>query len=55
MKTLEFKFDIDQKVKTPFGDEGLVTMLGHDDGGNCYHVKTAKDGQWYKEKQLIAG
>lgn len=34
MKKLEFKFDIDQEVKTPFGDDGIVTMLGYDDGGN---------------------
>lgn len=52
MKTVEYVYKIDQKVKTPFGDVGIVSMLGFDDGGNQYFVKTATDGQWYKEKQL---
>lgn len=54
MKTVKYAFDIDQEVKTPFGDTGIITMLGHDDGGNKYAVKTATDTQWYKEKQLVA-
>lgn len=53
MKTVIFLFDIDQKVKTPFGDDGIVSMLGIEDGGNIYYVKTAKYAQWYKEKQLV--
>lgn len=51
---VEYAFGIDQEVKTPFGDDGIVVMLGYDDGGKCYHVKTSKDGQWYKEKELTA-
>lgn len=54
MERVTFKFDLDQAVKTPFGDDGIVTMLGRDDGGNCYYVKTAKFSQWYKEKELTA-
>jgi hypothetical protein len=52
MKRVEYKYDIDQKVKTPFGEEGIVSMLGFDEAGNQYHVKTANDSQWFKEKQL---
>ena len=52
MKTVEYQYDMDQKVKTPFGEEGLVSMLAFDDGGNCYFVKTAKDSNWFKEAQL---
>lgn len=52
MKTVEYKYDIDQKVTTPFGEDGIVSMLGFDEAGNQYHVKTANDSQWFKEKQL---
>ncbi len=52
MQQIDFKFDIDQKVKTPFGDEGIITMLGYDDGGKQYYVKTAQNDQWFKENQL---
>lgn len=34
-------------------DQGLISMLAFDDGGNCYFVKTAKDSNWFKEAQLI--
>ena len=52
MKTVQYEYDLDQKVKTPFGEEGLISMLAFDDGGNCYYVKTAKDSNWFKEGQL---
>ena len=52
MRKLEFKFDIDQEVVTPFGDKGLITMLGFDEGGNKVFVQTATDGAWFKEKQI---
>lgn len=54
MKTVEYKFDLDQKVKTPFGDEGIVSMIGFDEGGKQYFVKTSNNGQWFKEDQLSA-
>lgn len=55
MKEVKFEYEIDQEVKTPFGDSGIITMLGYDDGEKCYYVRTSKDSQWYKEKQLTAG
>lgn len=45
-------FELDERVKTPFGDEGLVSMLGVDDGGNIYYVKTKDSSNWFKEGQL---
>lgn len=53
MKTVEFKFDLDQKVNTEFG-EGRVTMLGVDDNGVVYFVQRAAGGSWVKEKFLSA-
>lgn len=52
MKTVEYKFDMDQKVRTPFGDEGIITMLAYDEGGNKYYVQTASTSGWFKEGQL---
>jgi len=51
-RTVSFEFDIDEQVKTPFGDLGIVSMLGYDDGGPQYFVKTKEGGNWYKESQL---
>jgi len=52
MQEVSYKFSIDDRVKTPFGNPGIVTMLGLDDGGNKYYVKTELDSQWYKERDL---
>lgn len=52
MRTVKYKFDIDQKVETTFGDTGVVSMLGCDDGGPCYYVKTPQNSDWFKESQL---
>ena len=54
MVKVEFSFNLDQRVKTPFEDEGIVTMLAFDDRGKAYYVKTSKTGNWYKEKELSA-
>ena len=54
MEKVEFKFTIDQRVTTPFDDEGIIVMLGFDDGGKCYFVKSAKDSKWFKEKELTS-
>lgn len=51
---VEFSFILDQKVKTPFDEIGIVSMLGVDDGGKTYFVKTAATGAWFKESQLTA-
>ena len=55
MKTVEFKFDLYDKVKTPLVDYGIVTMLGVDDGGNCYYISNSTQGvaeKWWTEAQL---
>lgn len=52
MKTVEYKFDMDDAVSTPFGEAGIVTMLGYDEGGNKYYVQTANSAGWFKEGQL---
>ncbi len=49
---IEFKFEIDEKVFTGFGEIGVVKMLGYDDGGACYFVETKAHGCWHKEKTL---
>ena len=53
-KTVEFGFDIDDEVVTKFGDPRVVVMLGYDDGGVQYCVKTDKGSEWYKEKLVKA-
>lgn len=52
MTKVEFKFDVDQEVVTAFESKGIVSLLGYDDGGNQYYVKTQKGSTWFKEKQL---
>jgi len=50
---VDFRFDLDDRVVTAFGDEGIVVMLGFDAGGPTYFVKTRTDSTWYKEKELF--
>lgn len=47
-----FKFTIDQKVTTPFGEPGIISVLGVDECGITYFVKTSAGGNWFKESQL---
>lgn len=51
-RTVVFKFDLDERVATPFGGKGIISMLAVDDGGNIYYVKTDKNSDWFKESQL---
>lgn len=37
---VEFKYELEQRITTPFGKDGIITMLGFDDGGIQYFVKT---------------
>jgi len=53
-RNVEYKFDLDQPVVTPFGDDGMITMLGFDDGGPTYFVRTKENPGWFKEKHLVA-
>lgn len=52
MRTVTYRFDIDEMVKTPFMDEGIVIMLAFDDGEQKYYVQTKRNSGWFKEKQL---
>ncbi|MFA6100445.1 MAG: hypothetical protein WC750_06290 [Patescibacteria group bacterium] len=54
MKELNFLYEIDQRVITPFGEDGIVSMLAYDDGGKQYYVKTKDASNWFKEGQLQA-
>ena len=47
-----YKFTLDQKVVTQLGDEGIITMLGFDEGGQRYYVETRNNSSWLKEAHL---
>jgi hypothetical protein len=50
---VEFKFEIDQKVKTMFGDIGVIKSLMVDDT-LCLKVwvQRSNDSQWFKESEV---
>ena len=48
-QSIEFKFSLGQRVKTEVYTAGVITMLGHDLGGNHYFVKTSVGADWYSE------
>ena len=53
--TVEFIFDINAKVTTPFGDKGIVDTCAADRGGNRYFVLIAGGEQtWFYEDQLTS-
>jgi hypothetical protein len=53
MKTVTFKFDIDQKVRVEkLGITGIITTCAVDDGGITYHIRNEKDGYWFPERLL---
>lgn len=52
MNKVEYKFYMDQRVTTPFGDDGIIEMLGCDDGGVKYYIRTKVDSGWFKESEL---
>lgn len=50
---VEFKYEIDQKVKTFFGDVGIIELAAIDDKNLIkYYVQRSNDSQWFKESQL---
>lgn len=49
-----FKYVLDQKVTTPFGEAGIVKMCAVDETGIQYYVKTAGGGNWFKESELAS-
>lgn len=52
MLNIEFLFNLDQRVVTALGAEGIVTMCAYDHAGNQYYVQTATNGAWFRESQL---
>ena len=49
-----FKYALEQKVVTPFGEPGIVKMVAVDETGQLCYVKTAGGGNWFKEAELTA-
>jgi hypothetical protein len=49
---LEFKFNIDDKVKTSLESTGIIGGLYYDEAGLQYNIKTKDGSQWWKEKEL---
>jgi hypothetical protein len=53
MKTVKFKFDLDQKIKVEkLGITGVIAMCAFDKGGPVYLIKTGKESDWYNESLL---
>ncbi len=53
-KVVEYKFGLDEMVATDLRGPGRISMLGFDDSGVVYFVKTKDGGTWFKEKFLTA-
>lgn len=52
---VEFAFSIDQKVKTVFGDVGIVKSLSLDDTAcKKVWVMRSDNSTWFKEEELTA-
>ncbi|MDH4101247.1 MAG: hypothetical protein OEV28_11830 [Nitrospirota bacterium] len=55
MKTVNFKFDVDQRVTTSLGETGFITSLSHNESRNNYYVQFKEGkGSWIPEAQLKA-
>lgn len=52
MKVVEFKFDLNEKVKDQFDDVCIIKMLGVDDGGVQYFVNKKGNSRWVGEYDL---
>jgi hypothetical protein len=53
MKTVNFRFDIDQKVKVEkLGVIGIVAMRTVNDAGSVYYVNSKDGCDWYAERLL---
>ena len=54
MPTIEYKFNLDQRVSTVLGDQGVITTLGFQGHKNQYWIQM-KDGRgaWFNEDQLM--
>jgi len=55
LKTVNFKFDVDQRVTTSLGETGFITSLSHNESRNNYYVQFKEGkGSWIPEAQLKA-
>ncbi len=55
MFTVDFKFANKMRVRTVVGDEGIISMMGFDNGTKRYYVQLKGGaGQWFDEDQLEA-
>lgn len=52
MTRVEFKFMLNQRVETPFGEQGMIQMMGIDDGGKKCFVITSCNETWFNEAEL---
>lgn len=53
-RTVTFKFDVDDHVKTSLNNEGIVRTLAFDVAGVKYLVCMECASQWYPEAELTA-
>ena len=52
---LAFKFDTYARVNTPLVEDGIITMLGYQDGIIKYYVESSKVGvsdNWWPEHKV---
>ena len=50
-----FKYNLYDRINTPLVNNGIITMLGVDDGGTCYYVKSSVEGvedTWWYESRI---
>lgn len=53
MTAVEFEFMPGDRVETPFGDFGIVTMCAIEDSfATLYYVKRRADSDWFRANQL---
>lgn len=53
-RTVLFRFDVDDHVKTSLNNEGIVRTLAFDLSGVKYQVSMECGSQWYPDAELKA-
>jgi len=54
MKSVDFRFEVRQRVRGSDGSEGLIEHLGRIRGKPAYFVRTSHGSRWYEETDLEA-
>jgi len=50
---IKFKFNIEDKVTTSFGEEGIIKdMIGFETNNNRCFIRTATSARWVNENSL---